>query len=90
MAEEPKVLGEKAIACLRMAALKAGSPERQRLYDEACARWSEKAVIRKFEELVKRRYMECGVSARTGWLEPKGRAALDGISAAGSAGPGGP
>lgn len=69
-------LGEKAIACLAMAALRATDQERERLYAEACARWSEKAVCAKFAELVSRGYMECGVSARTGWLEPKGRDAL--------------
>jgi hypothetical protein len=77
-------LGAKALACLRVAEARHAKGDlphvRQHdarvLYDAACARWSEKAVCRKFEELVKRRYLECGVSARTGWLTDKGRAAL--------------
>ena len=54
-------------------------------YIELAERFSEKAVLRKFEELerrgytesVERRgYTESGVSARTGWLTPKGKIAL--------------
>lgn len=55
---------------------------RDALYDEACARWSEKAVCRKFEELADRGYIEYGVSARTGWLTEKGQAAMDASRAA--------
>lgn len=69
-------LGEKARACLRMAALDPLDDARWALYREASARWSEKAVCRKFEELADRGYLEFGVSARTAWLTAKGRAAL--------------
>jgi hypothetical protein len=92
-------LGEKAIACLRIADALHGEyldriaeiatfghippssfRERSALYDrlyaEACARWSAKAVARKQLELCHRRYLEFGVSLRTAWLTEKGRRAL--------------
>ena len=69
-------LGEKAIACLNMAALPATDDTRKTLYREACARWSAKAVHLKPEELADRGYLDYGVSARTAWLTDKGRAAL--------------
>ncbi len=70
-------LGEKAMACLRLASLDKISSDWQLGYDAACASWSEKAVITAFESLVRRGYIECGVSARTGWLTEKGREALE-------------
>lgn len=69
-------LGRKAIAILQFAALPNCSDERRVAYQAACAEFSEKAVCVKCQELVDRGYMECGVSARTGWLTEKGRAAL--------------
>lgn len=66
------MLGEKALTALRLAALPPTSPERQSGYDAACAQYSEKAMLRVFESLVRRGYMECGVSARTGWLTSMG------------------
>jgi len=69
-------LGEKAIACLRMAALSATSGERWRLYSEACERFSEKAVCAKFEDLDRKGYIDFGVSPRRGWLTDKGWSAL--------------
>ena len=72
-------LGLKARGCLAMVyALhdRNNSAAWQNLYDEACAAFSEKAVNLKFEELARRGYLDCGVSARTGWLTEKGKAAL--------------
>jgi hypothetical protein len=72
---DPK-LGEKAIACLRIAQHRPMSPERKRLYDEAVTRYSENAVCAKMEELADRGYLDWGVSPRMGWLTEKGRKAL--------------
>lgn len=72
-------LGEKSLACLRMARFSFASQERQALYLAACERFSQKAVDKKFEDLVDAGYMECGVTARSGWLTEKGRGAI-GIS----------
>lgn len=69
-------LRDKALAIMRFVALPATSHERRRFYEAACARWSEKAIDRKCEELADRGYLEYGVSARTGWLTDKGRQAL--------------
>lgn len=69
-------LGAKALACLRMAALPIGD-ERAVLYAQATIEYSEKAVLRKFEQLVDDGLMECGVSPRTGWITEEGRAALE-------------
>lgn len=69
-------LGEKAVACLRIAALRHGErnfPAAELAYREACDKWSQKAVDAKFQQLVDKGYLECGVSARTGWLTEKGR-----------------
>jgi hypothetical protein len=71
------MFGERALVCMRIAALSSGDAERWRLYEKACARYSEKAINAKFEELISRGYMECGVSARTAWLTDKGLAALN-------------
>ena len=71
-------LGQKSIACL----LIAGIPPRNRagwwdrLYAEACEQYSEKATCATFERLSRKGYIDYGVSARTGWLTDKGRAAL--------------
>lgn len=69
-------MGPKAIACLRIAALDKMSNEWTTAYQAACAEFSEKAVISKFEQLAGDYYIEYGVSARTGWLTDKGREAL--------------
>lgn len=74
-------LREKAITCLRIAALRHGgrpgdSDAGAELYRRAAALYSDKALDAKFEELTERGYLEYGVSARTGWLTPKGRDAL--------------
>lgn len=71
------MLGQKAIDCLHIAEARPGSDERKRRAAEASARWSEKAVERKMEELVGRGYMECGVNAWGGWLTVKGKAELE-------------
>jgi hypothetical protein len=70
--------GPKALAILRCAEARSnGDFDLARdLFRDANARFTEKAVAVKAEELVSRGYMECGVSARTGWLTEKGRAAL--------------
>ena len=69
-------LGEKALACLRIAEVHSTDPAWDDRYDLACRQYSEKAVIRKMEELCDRGYIECGVSVRTGWLTDKGAQAL--------------
>jgi hypothetical protein len=71
-------LGPKAVVCLAIAALpKRDHDEWRRAYDAACERYSEKAVLRMFDSLAARDYIEYGVSARTGWLTEKGRAAMN-------------
>lgn len=55
-----------------MAQLPATSEERRNLYEQACIRFSEKSVMRKFEDLLSKKYIECGVSERTGWITQKG------------------
>lgn len=69
-------LGEKALACLRMAAMSTADARRTTLYLEACNRWSQKAVDTMFQSLADRGYIYCGVTARSGWLIDKGVAAL--------------
>lgn len=51
--------------------------EWRRLYSEACATFSQRAVECKFAELAERGYLEYGVSVRNGWLTEKGHAALE-------------
>jgi hypothetical protein len=72
-------LSEKAIACLLIAEThKAGNYDSvwNECYRIACQRFSEKAVNLKMLELARRGYIDYGVSARTGWLTEKGKAAL--------------
>lgn len=71
-------LGGKSLACLMIAHLRHSGHQKaaDALYHEACEKWSEKAIIRKFEELDAKGYIESGVSSRTGWLTDKGKAAL--------------
>lgn len=48
--------------------------------DEALAdRWPAKVVLAKMRKLADKGYIDCGVSLRTAWLEPKGAELLDGI-----------
>ncbi len=70
------MLGEKSIACLRFSEALCIPEQRRKLYDLACKKYSENAVIRKCEDLCARGYMEFGVSPRTGWLTDKGRESL--------------
>lgn len=72
-------LGEKSLACLRLAALHSDPhryEDRSRLYEGLCVLYSEKAVCKKMEDLATRGYIDYGVSARTGWLTDKGKEAL--------------
>lgn len=69
-------LQPKALDCLRIAATPCGAA-RDDLFARAGARWSDKAVWRKLEELYDRGYIECGTSVFSGWLTEKGRAALE-------------
>lgn len=72
-----KMLGQKAIDCLRIAeALPTSSAERKRRAEAAVARWSEKAVDCKLEELAGRGYIEYGTNVWGGWLTTKGRIEL--------------
>ena len=68
-------LGQKAVDLLRVVAMNV-SPPRTEAFDRVCGRYSEKAVVRKLEELTTRGYIEYGTSARLAWLTDKGRAAL--------------
>jgi len=45
-------------------------------YQVLYERYPPKQVDAKFEKIYRKGYIECGVSARTGWLTPKGRAKL--------------
>lgn len=44
---------------------------------DAFPQWPAKLVLRKMEELVKKGYLEYGVSLRTAWLTKKGIAYLE-------------
>ena len=70
-------MGSKSLDVLRVASLPNLSLERTVAYKAACERWSEKAVVAKFEELTRRGLITYGVSARTGWLTEKGKQILD-------------
>ncbi len=67
-------MGEKALTLLRIADLR--GPARVAAFDEACRKWSEKAVLRKFEELASRGYIDYGTAPYLGWLTDRGRARL--------------
>lgn len=70
-------IGDKALVCLGLASIRPfGSKAWLVAYADACLRFSEKAINVKFEELVARGYIECGVTARSGWLTEKGIQAL--------------
>lgn len=71
-------MGEKTLDCLWLAAIpKPSMAAWDAWYQRICAKWSGKAVHAKMESLVARGYIECGVSARTGWLTDKGWQALE-------------
>ena len=78
-------IGEKTVWCLMVAEarhcreLTAVSCDilARDIYDEACAKYGERAVNCKFEELSRRGYIDYGVSPRTGWLTNRGRQVLD-------------
>ncbi len=69
-------LGNKAIDLLRMAGTDMSTPQRMEAWDRVCARYSEKAVFRKLEELTTRGYTNYGTWSKGAWLTDKGRAAL--------------
>lgn len=72
-------LGHKALTCLDLARRThdyKGFPE---AWDAACELYHPKQIELMCQRLVDRGYMECGVSARTGWLTQKGRDALVGF-----------
>ncbi len=73
--------GPKMIACLQIAAIKSQDDQRWALYDQACQQFGERAILAKFDALTDRGYIDCGVSARTGWLTDKGKQALAAIAA---------
>lgn len=75
-------LQQKAIDCLRVAALPIGSKERLALIDEVVACWSYKAAAIKMDELVERGYVEpLKFGMASGNLTEKGRLALAEASA---------
>jgi hypothetical protein len=61
---------EVTLECLNVARLRGA--DRLEAYNILCKRYSAKAVDAMYQSLVHRGYMECGVSARTGWLTGKG------------------
>lgn len=70
-------LGQKAIDCLKLAAISPpSSDERWSTYNALCEKYTPKVVDRKLTELSRRGYIEYGVSVRTGWLTVNGQKAL--------------
>lgn len=72
-------LGHKALTCLDLARRTHDYNGFSEAWDAACEIYHPKQLIKMSQSLVDRGYMECGVSARTGWLTPKGRDALVGF-----------
>lgn len=72
----PEVTGDKRLDCLTLASLSVGGKIWQDYYAALCCEYSEKAVCARMERLERGRYLDCGVSARTGWLTEKGCEAL--------------
>lgn len=70
----------KMVDCLTLLGLHASL--RREYEDVIHARWGEKVVSRKLEELARRGYIEYGVSTRAGWLTEKGKTALRAAMAA--------
>ncbi len=69
-------LGDKAIDLLRWAGTPFSSLQRTEAWEQVCTKYSEKAVIRKLEELATRGYTTYGGNCRGSWLTDKGRDAL--------------
>lgn len=67
---------EKTVDCLKLACLPCGTRQRQTFYNLLCEKWGEKVVCRKMERLADKKYIEYGVSPRTGWLTEKGKTML--------------
>ena len=67
-------LGEKALACLRFIDEKPTFWTHE--WNVLCAKFNERAVEAKLLELVRRGYIEYGVSPRSGWLTEKGMDAI--------------
>lgn len=72
----PEVTGDKRLDCLTLASLSVGGQYWRDYYETLCRQYSEKAVCARMERLERDRYIDCGVSARTGWLTEKGCEAL--------------
>lgn len=80
------LIGEKTLDCLVFISLNStiaddDSPTFtfsawQERYDLLCAKWDEKAVWKKLEQLSDRGYIDYGVSPRMGWLTDEGIAKL--------------
>lgn len=69
-------MGPKAVACLKIANAPRRDEEWRELYLEAVAEFGEKVILKKFDDLDAKGYIESGVTSRTGWLTEKGWAAL--------------
>jgi hypothetical protein len=69
-------MNEKSLDCLQYAALDY-TEERNVRFKELSAKYSEKAVIRKLENLTNLGYLEYGVGPIGAWLTDKGRAAIE-------------
>jgi hypothetical protein len=70
------MLQEKALTILRIFEAHSYTPEGRALYERACKKYSEKAVLAKGLELVGRGYADYGTSVRGAWLTEKGKKAL--------------
>lgn len=66
----------KAIRCLALCALPAGSEERHCFKETICKQHSEKAIAAKLEELTGKGYIEYGTSVWGAWLTQKGEFTL--------------
>lgn len=75
-APKAPALQPKAIACLLIAEQPIKGYSRDQLYRRACRKYSEKAILRKMEELTRRGYVGVGVSVQAAWLTTKGVAIL--------------
>lgn len=70
------LLAEKALDCLLFIAARTDEEafsEWAERYDVLVDKWGEKRVMRQFESLADRGYIDYGVSARMGWLTDKGK-----------------
>lgn len=71
-------LGQKSLDCLKLAELREIYDWKAwtKAYNSLCTKYSEKAVIKKMEQLANKGYINYGITARTGWLTDKGREVL--------------